>query len=115
MWTWQKIDQEEETVWEAIRDSGGQDETLKLHSNDSLRKEMGTLILPGKKRARAGRGRSTGGGAGAGCGRWSCRVPGPSAPVPSGRPGLRPKSPILGRPGTPLESWGPRGGSGRRC
>lgn len=38
-------------------------------------------------------------------------VPGPSAPVPSGRPKPRPKSPI---PGTPLESWGPRGSSGRR-
>lgn len=71
LWTWQKIDQEEETVWEAIRDSGGQDEAPKLHPNDSLGEEMGTFVLPGKKRARAGRGRSTGRGAGAGCGRWS--------------------------------------------
>lgn len=75
LWKWQKKDQEEETVWEAIRDSGGQDEALKLHPNDSLREEMGTFVLPGKKRARVGRGRSTGRGAGAGCGRRSRRSP----------------------------------------
>lgn len=106
LWTWQKIDQEEETVWETIRDSGGQDEALKLHPNDSLREEMGTFVLPGKKRARAGRGRSTGRGAGTGCGRWSRRSPGAKRPCTQRAAGTSAEVTDSGKAGNPAGELG---------
>lgn len=74
VWTWQKLDQEEETVWDAIRAERRAARSPKLHPNGSLGEETGTYVLLGKIQGRAGCGRPTGLGARAGCGRRSPRA-----------------------------------------